>query len=73
MILNQTGVPTVDERLVAPAMAMAPRTVQVNDIDAGTAPAGGVTVTEYWPRVVGLPVISPEALIDTPGGRPVAV
>ena len=62
----------MDERLVL-AMVIAPCTSQGNDIDAGAAPAGGVTVTEYWPMAVGLPVICPVALIDSPVGRPVAV
>ena len=51
---------------------IAPCTSQGNDIDAGAAPAGGVTVTEYWPMALGLPVITPVALIDSPVGRPVA-
>jgi hypothetical protein len=42
---NQTGVPTVDARFTEDG-AMVPCTSQVNGIEAGSAPAGGVTVTE---------------------------
>ena len=69
---RETGAPSVDERLVTLETVIAPCTSQGNVSDAGTAPAGGVTVTEYWPMTLGSPVISPVALIDTPGGRPVA-
>ena len=66
------GVPAVDVRFTADGVIV-PCTSQVNAIEAGAAPAGGVTVTGYRPIAVGFPVIRPEALIASPAGRPVAV
>jgi hypothetical protein len=49
-------------------------TVQVNAADPDApVPSVAVTVTEYVPAVVGVPLIRPEEeLIDSPGGSPPA-
>ena len=47
-------------------------TVQPNVVEPLAGPEEAVTVTVEVPAVVGVPVISPEELIDSPAGRPVA-
>src|SRR5690348_4146233 len=47
--------------------------VQLNDADPDApVESVAVAVTVEVPAVVGVPVIRPEELIDSPGGRPVA-
>ncbi len=48
-------------------------TVQLNEaVPEAPVPSLAVTVTVDEPAVVGVPVIRPDELMDSPAGRPVA-
>src|ERR1700722_2404977 len=62
--------------LICPAvpLAEAALTVQVNDaVPVPPRVSAAATVTLNVPHRVGQPVITPAEVIDTPGGRPVAL
>jgi hypothetical protein len=70
VILNQTGVPTVDERAML-ATAMAPCTRRLTASEDGITVAGvlvGVTAIEYVPTAADDQLSLPAALSAKPAG-----